>query len=239
MQLLADDILSRYIVLLYGPPGSRKSTISTKAPNPVFLDLDGGLKTIKCAKTPRIKTFPEFISMLKEAGESNFDTIVIDTIDVMEELLHSQLCKKHNWENMSALGYGKCYDFAHTALMFVLDMLLKISETKNIILIGHENIKPFKDPTADQYDRYDIRMNKRTSGVFLARCDACLFVCNEKITRKDNGNDDRIRAISTGRYVAVTQESASVVAKNRFMMPEKVPLDDIWNYVFYPERLKK
>jgi hypothetical protein len=70
------------IGMLYGQPGSRKTTTALSAPNPVLLDFDKGLHRVKPQyRVPslQVESYEEVIELLDSGELNGFDTIVIDT----------------------------------------------------------------------------------------------------------------------------------------------------------------
>lgn len=71
-------------VMIYGLSGVGKSVLSSKMSKPIFLDFEGGLNYIDCARTPQItdlETFYAYLAELYRSTEREFDTIVIDSVD--------------------------------------------------------------------------------------------------------------------------------------------------------------
>ena len=65
-------------LMLYSLPGVGKSTLASKLKKPIFLDLEGGLNYIDCARTEQITDLDTFYAYLVELyrGEKEYDTIV-------------------------------------------------------------------------------------------------------------------------------------------------------------------
>jgi hypothetical protein len=51
---------------VYGPEGIGKSTFGNGAPAPIFLDVEGGLGEIDCARFPQAKTGDDIFAALAE-----------------------------------------------------------------------------------------------------------------------------------------------------------------------------
>lgn len=70
------------IGMLYGQPGSRKTTTALSAPNPVLLDFDKGLHRVKPQyRVPslQVESYDEVLELLDSGELAGFSTIVIDT----------------------------------------------------------------------------------------------------------------------------------------------------------------
>lgn len=87
-------------VLVYGTSGSGKTYFASTFPDPVFIDLEGGLgttktKPLRIPKDPKrvVDNFPELVetgTMLSESlkgGKAPFKTVVIDSLSEMVEIV--------------------------------------------------------------------------------------------------------------------------------------------------------
>lgn len=86
MSLLTDpaklETPKSIIGMLYGQPGSQKTTTALSAPNCVLLDFDRGLHRIKPQyRVPslQVERYEEVLELIESGELSAFDTIVIDT----------------------------------------------------------------------------------------------------------------------------------------------------------------
>lgn len=226
MQVLTDKERKGWKVLLYGCPGIGKSTLANQAPKPVFLDCEDGVSRYGFARTPLVKSYDEVITHLRDFFKSEYETIVVDTMDFLEVLLHEQVCKDNHIKSMEALGYGKSYVYAQEkwiALLNIFEMLT--SAKKNILCIGHEQIKSYNAPDMESYDRYNIKLNAKSANLIVARMDAVLFAQWETLLVKDKGKDDRKFARGTGDRVLRTKEDPAWIAKSRFNLGDVEPMD--------------
>ncbi len=98
-----------------------------------------------------------------------------------------------------------------------------------VITLAHSMVKPFKNPLGDDFDRYQMKLHEKAAGLVKERADAVLFAQFEQYAHKDE-KTKRIRGVSTGARVMLTQRTAAYDAKNRHDLPEKMPLDwgDYW-----------
>ena len=76
-------------VLIYGQPGTGKTTLALSAPRPVWLDFDGGSHRIhylhQCDTLP-VKSWQDAVEVIGE-DLSAYDTIVVDTIGKMMDYI--------------------------------------------------------------------------------------------------------------------------------------------------------
>lgn len=214
-------------IILYGAAGIGKSTLASLSPKPVFLDIENGLRRLPgVAKTPIMTSWEIFQKNCNDFLKSDYKTMVVDTLDSLEQLLHQYLCKQNQWKSIESPGFGKGYAVAQEHWGRFCDFIdVLIGAGKNVILISHEHIKSFAAPDQDAYDRYNIKINKNSANILIAKVDAVLFAQFETLTKDDKTKEDRVRGMSTGRRVLRCVEAASYVAKNRFGLSQTLEFD--------------
>lgn len=225
MRLIQHNAEQGVSIVIYGASGIGKSTLASLAPNPVFIDIENGLRRIDCKKTPIVTSWPEFCAQILDFMKSEYTTCIVDTIDALEAMLHKQLCVEYHWKNIEAPGYGKGFTIAAERwldFLSTVDKLLALK--KNIILISHEMIKSISFPDQDTFDRYMIKINKVSSNLIVSRMDAVLFAQMEMVTREDK-TGERILGVATGKRVLRCTDQPAWVAKNRFNLQSKEPMD--------------
>jgi len=125
--------------LIYGQPGSGKSSLALSAPRPVLLDFDGGIHRVNGAfqcPTLQVHSWDEVTSALQE-DLSMFDTIVIDTVGKMldymsEYIVRTDPTKAMRDGSLSLKGYGV------RKQMFV-NFVAKVSTMgKHLMFVAHE-----------------------------------------------------------------------------------------------------
>jgi hypothetical protein len=96
-----------------------------------------------------------------------------------------------------------------------------------IVLIAHSEIKRFDSPEVEPFDRYRPKLQDRSSALIQEWCDAVLFTNFKTIVKKDDVGFNKTvsRGITTGERLAYTTEKPAYLAKNRFGMPESIPLE--------------
>ncbi len=223
---LAEEKKTGCPLLIYGPPGIGKSTLASLAPKPIFIDVENGLRRLKVAKTPVVGEFEELIGHLRDFFKSDYQTVIIDTLDILETKLHKYVCRKNNWMSIEQPGYGNGYTAAQEEWSKLLDIFDKIIENeRNVILIAHEQIRTYQNPEQDSFDRFSIKLNAKSANLIAGKMDAILFCTQELIMKTDRTDEDRIRAITTGKRIFRTIDTAACMAKNRFNLNAIEPMD--------------
>ncbi|GAB5501169.1 MAG: hypothetical protein PsegKO_34800 [Pseudohongiellaceae bacterium] len=95
-----------------------------------------------------------------------------------------------------------------------------------IVQIAHTDIRRFDSPEHEPYDRYVIKLHARASALLQEHADVVLFA-NYRINtvKSDVGFNKKItRALGSGERVIHTEERPAFLAKNRYGLPETLPL---------------
>lgn len=210
-------------VVLYGPDGIGKSTWGSKAPNPIFMDLERGSEDLDVERGETPKSWEAILSIVDEliTDCSGFETLVIDTLDAAETLLHSKILMENNAKSMELAcgGYGKAYDLATNQWLRLIDKIMVLRDTQkvNVILLAHSEVKTFNDPENQvTYDRFQLKLHKSAAALIRARVDAVLFA-NLQVYSKKEG--DKTRAFGDGARIMYTERRPGFDAKNRLGLP--------------------
>lgn len=205
-----------WFICLYGRPGIGKSTFASWAPQPLFIDIAGGLDRIDCQRTKTLKSWSEVEDALRFAYVSEFKTIVVDEVGALEELLTKKVLEEGGKASLGDFGYGKGYELLAQEWMKALKVFDKVrANDKNILFVGHDVIEKFQDPTSEDYDRYSINLHKKALTPFVGRMDAVFFTQFETFV-KEKESKGKKRAVGGERRLLHTQNHPAYIAKNRF-----------------------
>lgn len=137
--------LSNKIILLYGKPKVGKSTLASKFPGAVFAATEPGLKYLSVHQTP-IADWLGFAKMCHALMETehDFKTLVVDTIDLLWDMLCDYIAKKHGHSHISDFtGWGKGYSMAKQEMTRVLTKVANMPTKKGhgmgLVLVSHAN----------------------------------------------------------------------------------------------------
>jgi len=214
-------------IVVHGIHGVGKSYFASQAPDPVFLITEDGLTNIEVDHFPLAKSLDEVWSymgtLIKE--DHQYKTFVVDTLDWLEKLIFAQVCRDKDVDSIEALGYGRGYVFAMNHWERFLSGLNKIRDKGlAIILLAHNEIKPYNPPDSDAYDRYQIKLHKHAATAIEEWADAVLFANYRTIVTKGK-NDPKAKAIGSGERILLSSNRPAWRAKTRYPIPEEMPLD--------------
>ncbi|MBU3554850.1 ATP-binding protein [Polynucleobacter sp. UB-Piko-W3] len=215
-------------VLIYGSHGLGKTTFGAGAPNPIFILTEDGLGSIKSEHFPLATAFQHVLDAISSlySEDHKFQTVVLDSLDWLDNLIWTDINAKHDQKD---LAYGKGAMIAAEYWRNVLEGLNALRDSKNmaVILIAHSEIKRFDSPEVEPYDRYQPKLQARSSALVQEWCDAVLFANFKTIVKKDDVGFNKTvsRGITTGERLIYTTEKPAYLAKNRFGLPESIPLE--------------
>lgn len=240
--------------LIYGPEGVGKTTLAAAAPAPIINDIEDGSSQIDVARYPFRdgpsghvpQTYEEVLAGVDDLMTSphSFETLIYDSVDRLESLIWKFMmardskvsAKNRSGEEVTSIedyGYGKGYQMAVEEWRSFCARLdrLRYARGMEIVLIGHAQVRTFKNPEGEDYDRYQLRINDKAAGFLKEWADVTAFACFEESAAKIVGSKQaRPKGFSTGRRILKLGRSAAVDAKTRLALPDEVEIDiaDPW-----------
>ncbi len=223
-----------------GVDGIGKSTFGSQAPNPVFICTEKGTAFLNVKKFPLCEKYQDIIDCIKKLAtrDHDFKTVVLDTTDWAEILTHEAVCAEKNVASIEDITYGKGYTAAREKFRKILRGLDVLHDQKkmNIILLSHVDIKTFKDPEREPYDRYQLKLHNKTASIIREWVDFNFFANHQVRTVKEGkGFNEQTRALAMGDPMLFTKFSPAFDAKRRVPLPDKIELK--WDS-FYDEYKK-
>ena len=212
-------------ILIHGAEGVGKTTFACGAPNVYLLDLEKG--RVLC--DPMMPQEPEsYTEVLDHIGalveqDHEYHTLVIDTLDALETMITNHICIENGWSSIAVPGYGKGYKertMLWNNIWYALDIL---RERKNmiIILVAHSQVVKVEDPILPEYDAHKLHLYKTEIAKATEWPDVIGFCLIKTYTVVDG---KRNLATSAGEHVIMTKKNPAYTAKNRYDMPEEIPL---------------
>jgi hypothetical protein len=219
-------------IVLHGQEGVGKTTFAASCPGALFITAEDGGGDLDYARVV-VESWTELRRTVREliADAQGFTTVVIDTISSFERWCWAYVCQEANGarsiEDVGG-GYGKGYTAAleeMTALAADLDTL-RARQRVHVIVLAHSHVKVFNDPLGNPFDRYEIRMHAKTAAMWLGWPDCVLFACFDvtvKTAKRRADVTDKGKADGMKRVLFTTKD-AGYDAKNRYGLPEELPL---------------
>lgn len=217
--------------IVYGVEGVGKSTFGASAPSPIFVCSEDGASQLDVAAFPSPRSWPEVLEALTVLAreEHDFKTLVIDTLDWLEPIIWDHVCQTGGKRSIEDFGYGKGYVQAvdqWRVLLGRIDVLVRTRQM-HVVMLAHANVKRVEDIVSGTHDRYRMKLHDKASDLLREWADAVLFARFDlegqaRVAPQQRG---KIRASGSGERFFHTQWSPAFDAKNRFNLPERLPLD--------------
>lgn len=216
-------------VVVHGDGGVGKSTFAAGAYKPVFLPFEDGLSGLEVDAFPLLRSYQEAVDALAALAseQHSYGTVVVDSLDWLEPLVWEKVARDNGKKSIEEIPYGKGYVETLPLWRTFLDGLNHLRETRGmaIILIAHSQIKRFEAPDSEPFDRYEIKLHRGASAMVREWADIIGFAHHETAIKKDNnGFTTRARGVGTGRRLLRVVETPACVAKNRYSLPDVLPL---------------
>jgi hypothetical protein len=214
-------------VLVYGVEGIGKTTFAAGAPDPIFICTEDGLGSLDVAHFPLVERTDDVMQAIGTLYESEhaYRTVVLDSVDWLDNAVVREIENKYEAKD---LAYGKGAVIAADKWRDILTGFnaLRNDRGMSVVLIAHTTIKRFDSPETEPYDRYQPKLQERTSSIIREWCDAVLFANYKTIVRKSEVgfNKEVARGISTGERLLHTSERPAYMAKNRYALPDSIPM---------------
>ena len=230
MEIISGRIQRPIKAVIYGPEGIGKTTFAACAPSPLFCDVEAGTVHMDVRRLPRPTSYQMVLDEIAWVKQNPgcCETFVIDTADWLEKLTRENVCARFQKAGIEDFGYGKGFTYIYEdfgRLLNALDELIGCGI--NVIITAHAVMRKFEQPDEmGAYDRWELKLNNApkcsTANMLKEWCDLLLFANYETIVVK---NEDKKNKAQGGRRVMYTSHHPCWDAKNRFGLPDKLPLD--------------
>lgn len=222
-------------LMLAGVEGIGKSTFGADAPSPIFLGAEDGADHLDVQRLPQPRTWADvFHSVaLLQNEQHDFKTLVVDTVDWLEPLCWGHVCRRDKKLNsdgepdIEEYGFGKGYNAALDEWRKLLRVLEGLrAKGLNVVMLAHTQLRTFKNPLGDDFDRYELKLNLKAGGLLKEWVDAVLFANFETFAVKKDATSkfEKAKGVSSGARYIYTERTAGYDAKNRYGLPPQLAL---------------
>jgi hypothetical protein len=190
-------------MVVYGAAGVGKSSFAAQAPSPLFLDFENRTAHLDVARI-RPQSWDETLATLRElhASPGDYKTVVFDTLDHMETLIHAAVCARNGWATIEDPDYGKGY----VPALLEWGRFLNAAEALqakglHVLMLAHAMTGTVKNPAGDDYNIIKLKLKggAKTDASLLVteRAELIGYAHFEDLVKKAK-SDPRAKALTTG-----------------------------------------
>lgn len=227
-------------IVIHGQPKVGKSSFAAQMPKPLFLSTEEGLgrsELLRNVSSFEIGTYEQMMQVLTLLANDTrgFQTLVIDSEDHLEPMVHRVVCQMENKKSIEDIPYGKGHILAAEVYRQQYNEAIRyLNRVKGMQIchIAHSQatkVNPPDMPTG--YTRWDLKLDKRVADILREEADAIFYAMIPVITAAtENGfNQKAVKAVAVADRRIYCQPGGGFLAGSRWDMPEWLPLD--WNEV--------
>lgn len=218
------------ITVIHGNPGVGKSSFGAGAPGAVFIQTEDGLGGLQVDAFPLAGTWQDVLDALGVlyTERHSYQTVVVDSLSALELLIHARVAQDHQKANIDEIPYGRGHGFALGYWQQFMDGIAALRDHQGMlpVLIAHSEISRFDAPDVDSFERYVISLHKRAMALLYERADIIGFAAwRTHVVKQEVGFQKKVaRGVGTGERLLHLIEKPAYIAKNRYNLPETVPL---------------
>jgi len=225
--------------VLYGQEGVGKSSLASQFPGAVFIDCEGSTTHMDVRRLPSPTCWEMLCDEMKFIAENhqqkNYQSVIIDTFDWAERMAIEKICRDNSTEQkvlkgIEDFGYGKGWQYECELISKFLDLTNPlISAGVNVVILCHAITKKVTLPEETaEYDHWEMKLGSKTTNKIAPMLkewsDMTLFLAFQTNITATDSEGKHHRATSQKRVMYATK-TAWWDAKNRFGLPDKMPLD--------------
>lgn len=217
-------------LVLYSDPGVGKTDAGASFPSPLFFDFEESTHNIDVERIDDARDFDEVMSYLKEIleekeGSLQFKSIVFDTIDELERMMHVHIAKDSGKKSIDHIGWQKGFDYAVNLWAEFIGICRQIRDKHHIhfLFLAHSAHKAKQDIEKEEsYTRNTINLHKKAISFIFGAVEMVLYAKKEIKFKKDS--EGNVYAKDSDKRVLCTTLSAHYDAKNRIGLPPVMPM---------------
>lgn len=231
MNIIAGKLPAAKRIVMYGAEGIGKSTLASQCPDALFIDTEGSTTHMDVKRFEAPTSWQVLLEQVQYVinNPTVCKTLVIDTADWAEQLEINELCRKNGWASIETPGYGKGYQYSAEEFGRLLNKLTEvINKGVNVVITAHATLRKVELPEElGAYDHWEMKTSKKVAPMIKEWADVVLFLNYQVnvVNTDGKGTMKGKNKAQGGRRTIHTTHTPFWDAKNRFGMPEELPLE--------------
>lgn len=230
MKIIRGPVMRPPRVIIHGGAGVGKTTFATGAPNPIMIPVEDGASQVGVDRFDLVRKSAEVFGHLDDLASQDHDyqTVIIDSLDWLERLLHEEHAKTSGVTNVSEIPYGRGFTAMVPHFEKLRRALDRLRDERGMacVLIAHTEVKHQEPPDSDPYDSSLLKLHRSASAIMTEWADVVGFASLETRTKETDAGFGRTttRGVTTGKRILRMHPSPAYTAKTRYDLPEKIAL---------------
>ena len=225
MNITSGKVKKAQKVIVYGVEGIGKSTFASQFPDPLFIDTEDSTLHMDVKRFEKPTSWTMLLQQIEYVKVNKpCQTLVIDTIDWSEKICKDHLIALNKWTD-SSNDYGAKYIALEKEFGGLLNKLSDVVEVGiNVVITAHAWLRKKEEPDEmGAYDRYELKLEKKTAPLVKEWADAVLFA-NYKTTIITDEKTKSKKGLG-GQRMMFTNHRPAWDAKNRWGLADELPFD--------------
>lgn len=232
MKIITTGITKPPKICIFGKPGVGKSRLAASFPKAFFVRTEDRHDHLAVATHEGVcDSYTKLLEVLDWLllEQHDFKTVVLDTADSAEKLVHAKVCEGTGTDNIMHPKVFPFYSGMLRASMLwekeILPRLCELNETKKMmpVIISHMETKYETHPQYGDYPKFVLGVDKRTAAKIYKICDIVGFLDWKTTTKGEEGS---LRLNSTNQRVLRLKPRAFWETKESYNLPDEVEIPE-------------
>jgi len=207
--------------LIYGGPKTGKTTTAASFDKALLLSFEPGFNLIDGVRAVMVSSWIDMKNYIKQLKKpevrAEYNTIVIDTVDLMWSSCEKFIKTQADIEDLTDLGFGKGYRKVRDEFQEAINGLGQMGYT--LVFISHAEKKDYVDALGVSHSGITPALDKRPKEIITGLVDVMMFVCQEA---DGNGGNRPVAFLRGGKYGDTEIEAGSRYGEG---LPIKIPFN--------------
>lgn len=214
-------------VAMYSGPGVGKTSAAASFPKPHFFDFEESTHALDVSRTRPVswdEIWNDLIEIRNTDKLDDISTIVFDTIDELERLIHQAVATKKGKDDIGDIGWQRGFEAAVTYWAKLVSITREIRDKHqcHIVFLAHSFSKSRTDLEKEAYfARYQMALHPKAADYIFGQVEMVLFAKKDIAFKV---KDDKTFAKDLETRIICTSLSAYYDAKNRIGLPSTLPM---------------